>query len=133
MKCSKTASDLVELAAGFEPSRTFLTALELGVFTSLGQRERTSTELARALRSDAWATDRLLNALCALGLLRKRRGRFANGPLAAARLVEGRPGFMRGLLHQLEAWGHWSFNLARERATPRGSTPASPARDRARA
>ncbi len=92
----------------FQQSRVVLTACELDLFTVLGDRERSSGEVAAAIGTDPRATDRLMNALAAMGLLVKRDGRFRNGPFAAAHLVRGRSGYAAGLLHSVHLWTTWS-------------------------
>ncbi len=101
------ADDLQRVARGFQASRILLTAYELGVFGALGDGRRTSAEVARALGTDARATDRLLNALVALGMAEKDEGRFANGPAAARYLVPGKPEYMSGLMHAVHLWETW--------------------------
>ncbi len=99
---------LFELATAFQRSRALLTAFELDLFTVLNEQALTSAEVASAIDADPRATDRLMNALVALGLLEKEEGRFANGPLAARHLVRGTPGFMAGLGHTVNLWQSWS-------------------------
>ncbi len=72
----------MDMARGFMSSRILLTAYELELFTALDDGSATSTEVARALGTDDRATDRLMNALCAIGLLQKEDDRFSNMPLA---------------------------------------------------
>jgi predicted O-methyltransferase YrrM len=100
--------DIQMLARAFFRSRILLTAYELGVFTALGEGGKTSAEAAAALGTDARATDRLMNALAVLGLLRKEDGRFANGEAAARYLVRGEPEYMAGLGHAVNLWDSWS-------------------------
>ena len=99
---------ILEMASGFQRSRVLLTACELGLFTALEEGARSSAEVARALGADGRATDRLMNALCALGLLEKRGDRFANTPLAARFLVQGKPDYLANLLHTAHLWQTWS-------------------------
>ncbi|MFB3852344.1 MAG: methyltransferase [Vicinamibacterales bacterium] len=99
---------ILDLAMAFQRSRPLLTACELDVFTVLSDEWRTAEEIAAAVDADARATDRLLNALVALGLIYKANGRFANTPLAARFLVRGRPDFMAGLQHTSNMWDRWS-------------------------
>src|SRR5512135_2937106 len=99
---------IMELATAFQRSRVLLTAWELDLFTVLAEESRTSAEVASAIGTDARATDRLMNALCGLGLLEKRAGRFANTPLASRFLVKGRPEFAAGLGHTNHLWATWS-------------------------
>ncbi len=115
MSVDKTMSDegvaarsILEMANGFQRSRVLLTAYELGLFTVINDEWKTSAEVAAAIESDARATDRLMNALTALGLLDKRDGRFTNSPAAARFLVKGRPEYMAGLAHTAHLWQTWS-------------------------
>ena len=72
---STDPDELFELSRRFMASRVLLSGFELGVFTALGRGPRTSAQVAAAVKADARATDRLLDALVVLGLLRKRGGR----------------------------------------------------------
>jgi SAM-dependent methyltransferase len=99
---------ILEMASAFQGSRALLTACELDLFTVLGEARRASPEVARALGTDERATDRLMNALCALGLLQKSEGRFSNAPPAARFLVRGGPDFLANLGHIAHLWDTWS-------------------------
>ena len=99
---------VLEMAAAFQRSRVLLTAYELDLFTILGEESRSSTEIAQVLGTDERATDRLMNALCALDLLGKRDGRFSNAPIVSRLLVRGKPEFMAGLMHMVHLWETWS-------------------------
>ena len=98
---------LMELASRFMESRVFLTACELGLFETLGEEERPSADVAKAIGLDGRGTDRLMNALASLGLLEKSNGLFRNSPLALTYLVK-EPGFASGLIHWLHLWQGWS-------------------------
>lgn len=108
MKPALSPKPLMELATAFQRSRPLLTAFDLGLFTALNSESRTSEETAAALDTEPRATERLMNALVALGLLEKRDGRFSNGSLAEAYLVKGRPEYMGGLGHTNHLWDTWS-------------------------
>ena len=99
---------ILEMANAFQRSRVLLTAYEIGLFTVVNDEWKTSEEVAEALESEPRATDRLMNALTALGLLEKRDGHFTNSPVAAAYLVKGRPDYMAGLAHTAHLWQTWS-------------------------
>jgi predicted O-methyltransferase YrrM len=102
------ADDIHGLARAFFHSRILLTAYELGVFTALGDGQKTSAEVASALATDPRATDRLMNALAVLGLLQKEGGKFANSAAAGRYLVAGKPEYMAGLGHTVNLWDSWS-------------------------
>jgi SAM-dependent methyltransferase len=99
--------DIRDLAAAFQKSRVLLSAFELGLFSLLGDAALTSAEVARLAGTDPRATDRLLNALAALGLVRKGQGLFRNTPAAAEFLVRGRPGFLAELGHTSNVYASW--------------------------
>ena len=106
----ETPEYLFEMAWAFRRSRVVLTAFELGVFGAVAAvgGPAQSGEVARSCGADPRAIDRLLNALCALGLMEKRDGRFVNTPFGEKFLVPGRPGYMSGLGHQVNLWESWS-------------------------
>ena len=103
-----TPTALRDLAMGFQPSRILLTAVELRLFGLIGDGGLTSAELAGRVATDPRATDRLLNALCALRLLVKRDGRFWNTPDGRRYLDDGSPEFAAGLGHTAGMWHTWS-------------------------
>lgn len=105
---SLSPQGIMEMATAFMRSRVLLTAYELDLFTVLGDGTKSSGEVAGALGTDERATDRLMNALCRMGLLEKREGRFSNTHLASRILVKGKPDFMAGLMHMAHLWETWS-------------------------
>lgn len=99
---------LMELALSFQKSRIFLTAYELGIFTVIGKKGKSSSQVADELSSAKRHTDRLLNALCALGLLKKTGERFSNTSLSLKYLVNSSPDFLKGIAHNVKMWDSWS-------------------------
>lgn len=97
-----------ELSRAFQASRILLTAYELGIFSAVGEKQKTSAEVAVAIKADQRATDRLLNALCALELLAKSGDAYSNLPAAAKYLIEGKPDYLAGLMHTVHLWDSWS-------------------------
>lgn len=98
-----------EMARGFQPSRIVLTAAELGIFGQLRDGSKTSAEVASAIGTDPRATDRLMNALDALGLLVKQGDMFVNTDDAQEYLVPGKPEYAGGaLMHANNMWDSWS-------------------------
>ena len=107
-KDTLSARSIMDMVFAFQRSRVLLTAYELGLFTVLGDESKSSIEVAKALGTGDRATDRLMNALCAIGLLEKKRGRFSSSPLASRFLVKDSPDFMAGLMHSVHLWDTWS-------------------------
>jgi predicted O-methyltransferase YrrM len=100
--------ELNERIRAFQESRVILTALELDLFTAIGEGAG-APEVAAALCAGQRATEMLLNALAALGLLVKREGVFYNSPEAARHFAAGSPDNARpALLHTAHLWQTWS-------------------------
>jgi len=103
--------ELMGMIRGYQESRILLTAIELDVFTAVERRagQATATGVAAELQTDARATEKLLNALVALGLLTKQANAFANAPAARRFFVAGTPDDARmALRHNLSLWATWS-------------------------
>ena len=105
----KSPEDIRELANSFRVSRVLLSAFELKIFTVLYKYMMTSEEVSKKIDADSRATNRLMNALCGMGLLKKVKGKFYNTDLASKYLVEGKPGFMGNLYHTNHLWNTWSY------------------------
>jgi len=100
--------EIRSLVNSFQQSRILLTAVELDLFTVLDKRILSSKEVASKINADERAVDRLMNALVALGFLRKVHGKFYNCEIASQYLVKEKPDFMGGLYHSLGLWNSWS-------------------------
>ena len=100
--------DLNQTLRAFMESRALLTALELDVFTAVGSGA-TADGVARKISTHARATEMLLNALAAMGMLAKRQGVFATRPDAARFFAAGSKDNARpGLIHTANIWHRWS-------------------------
>lgn len=102
-----TDTDIQDIASGFRPARILLSAFELGVFTALGAGPRASADVAIDLGLDPRITDRLMNALTAIGLMRKHGELFKNTPAALKYLVKGSDSYMAALGHTSETYHSW--------------------------
>lgn len=106
---AESISRMWELARGFQPARVLLSGVELGIFDALAEGPQTSEQVACSIGTDPRATDRLMNALCALELLSKEAGQFSNAPDSAELLVRGRPGSLaEAMMHTVHLWDTWS-------------------------
>jgi 3-hydroxy-5-methyl-1-naphthoate 3-O-methyltransferase len=99
---------LDQMIRSYWPSRCLLTALELDIFTAVGEganAEQIGTEVDANARSIAM----LLNALVSLGLLTKAGNIYKNTPESARYFVQGSKDNHRdGLLHIANIWHSWS-------------------------
>ena len=100
--------DLNERMRAFQESRVILTALELDVFTAVGEGG-SAAEVAGRLGASPRSTEMLLNALASLHLLVKQAGVFHNSPSAARYFAAGsRDNAQPALLHTAHLWQRWS-------------------------
>ena len=102
MSGPRSLSDLLSSTRAFQESRALLTALELDLFTAVGDGA-TGPEAAARIGADARAAGMLLDALTALGALEKRDGRYRCTGESRA-LGPARP----GLMHTVHLWETWS-------------------------
>lgn len=100
--------EIMQMANAFRVSRVLLTAYKLDLFTALDKGEKTSGETASILNTAPRATDRLMNALTALGLLEKKDNKFTNTSVTSQFLVKGKSTYMGGLGHTVNLWDTWS-------------------------
>jgi 2-polyprenyl-3-methyl-5-hydroxy-6-metoxy-1,4-benzoquinol methylase len=119
-----TYADLMRLANGYAESKTLLIAAELGLFTALGNKARSVSELARACRTTGEGMRLLLNALVGLKLLSLRNGVYRNQPLARTFLHERSPEAVTNLLWLLTH--HWSDWTEMSRVIRRGRAGWAP-------
>ncbi|HXY49955.1 MAG TPA: methyltransferase [Terriglobales bacterium] len=99
---------LDQMIRGYMPSRCLLTALELDVFTAVGDGAN-AEQVGTRIHADARAAGRLLNALVALGLLAKSEDHYRNTPESARFFVQGsKDNHRNGLLHLANIWHRWS-------------------------
>jgi (2Fe-2S) ferredoxin/SAM-dependent methyltransferase len=100
---------LRRLADSFRASRAFLTAVELDLFSTLGEGAR-AAEVAERMGADPRSTETLLSGLTSLGLLRRDSdGRFTNSEDTGRYLVKGRPDDARAaIMHRVHMWDRWS-------------------------
>ena len=100
--------DLNDRIRAFQQSRVILTALELDLFTAIGEGGA-AADIAARIHADPRATEMLLHALASLQLVAKRDGVFHNSPAAARYFTAGAPHNARpGLLHTAGLWKNWS-------------------------
>jgi (2Fe-2S) ferredoxin/ubiquinone/menaquinone biosynthesis C-methylase UbiE len=100
---------LRRLAGDFQASRAFLSAVELDMFTAVGDGA-TAHGISERMGADPRATEMLLNALVATGLLRKQDDdTYINAPDTNRFLRRGLPDDSRAaLMNRVNMWDAWS-------------------------
>jgi SAM-dependent methyltransferase len=90
------------------PSRCVLSALELDIFTAVGEGA-TDEQVGASIHANARAAGMLLNALVSLGLLAKSGDTYKNTPESARYFVQSsKDNHRNGLLHTANIWHRWS-------------------------
>ena len=99
---------LDQMIRNFQPSRCILTALELDLFTAVGETA-SAEQIGSKIHANTRAVSMLLNALVSLGLLSKSGDQYKNTPESARFFVQGAKDNQRnGLLHAANIWHRWS-------------------------
>lgn len=99
--------DLAGMIQGFRDSRIILTAVELDLFTTVGEGA-SAKAVAAKIGTDERATGLLMNALVSLGLLIKTGDNYKNSANASKYFVEGAPHDSRASLgHTINLWQRW--------------------------
>lgn len=99
---------LRQLSGGFRASRVIFTANNYEIFDKL-KTATTAVALSRKLKTDPRATEILLDAVTALGLLRKKASTYCNTPLASTFLVRSSPWYQGDMIrHSDHLWKNWS-------------------------
>jgi len=103
-----TPRELREIVYNFRESRIILTALELELFTAVGDGSKTSADVSKIISSNVRATDRLMNVLCNMNLLEKENEKFSNTEFSYRYLVKNSPDYISNLMHASNLWDSWS-------------------------
>ena len=110
----------MEVGMAFWPAKVLLSAIELGLFTTLGAKAMTGSELQGALGLHSRANPDFFDTLVALHFLERDGdgpgGRYRNTAETAAFLDRGSPQFMGGFLEMANArlyhyWGDLTDGL----------------------
>lgn len=105
---AKQLQEFTRLWGGFRASRVVLTANNFAVFEHL-RKPATAKEVAKIVGLDPRATEILLDALTALGLLKKTGSTYRNTEMAKNFLVKGSPLYHGSMLRHADSlWKSWS-------------------------
>ena len=90
-------------------AQALVAGVELDVFTHINSGKRTAKDVARAAKSNARATEHLLDALTGLGYLSKKNGNYKLEPVADNFLVKGKPAYMGAFAYETRlTWNGWA-------------------------
>ena len=99
---------IMEDLTGAWRARTLVAAVELDVFSQIAAGKRTVKEIAEAAGASPRGMASLLDALTAIGYLRKAGSRYSLQPVSAAFLVPGGKDYVGAMAHALSlTWDTW--------------------------
>jgi SAM-dependent methyltransferase len=104
-----TPDAIIELGLGFMSSKVLLSAIELGLFTTLSSGSLDAETIRARLGLHPRALRDFLDALVALGMIEKSDDGYANTPATGLFLDRSRPGYVGGFLEMANArlYGFW--------------------------
>ena len=107
---------ILQLGLAFWGSKALLTAVELGLFTTLAQGPLTSKALAADLGLQPRGTTDWLDALVSLGMLNRVGDQYDNTPATGLFLDRAKPTYLGGMLEMANArlyrfWGSLTEGL----------------------
>jgi precorrin-6B methylase 2 len=105
-----TPARIVELGLGFWASKTLLSAVELGVFSTLASAPADLPTLRKKLGLHQRSARDFLDALVALKMLERNNGIYRNTPDADFFLDRAKPSYIGGLLEMcsVRLYGFWA-------------------------
>ena len=100
--------DLTQTIRGFQESRVILTAIELDLFSAIGDGA-TAADMAKKVKADSRGAGKLLDALVAVELLTKDNEKYHNTPVSKRYLMTDSPDSSRmAIMHTANLWKRWS-------------------------
>lgn len=91
MKAICPPQHIFQILNGRWATQVLQAGVELEVFTKMGSGAHDVAQVTKAIGADEHATEVLLNALCALGFLNKKDGKYELNELSQSYLVKGSP------------------------------------------
>jgi SAM-dependent methyltransferase len=105
---AKHAQEFARVSGGFRAARVVLTANNLRVFEHVGKGV-SAPDLAKELTADPRALEILLDAVAALGLLKKSGTTYRLTPAARRFLLPDSPWYQGDMLRHMDTlWNNWS-------------------------
>jgi hypothetical protein len=110
MKKQPTPDHLLQLGLGFWGSKTFLSAVELGLFTELAKGPKTADAIRELYQLHSRSYLDFLDALVALGVLDRKGDKYRNTPAADLFLDRSKPSYLGGILEManVRLYGFWN-------------------------
>src|SRR5215510_12533355 len=98
-----TPDAIMQLGFGYWGSKTLLSAVELGLFTELAKGPLALEDVGARLHLHERSVRDFLDALVALGMLQRERGKYANTPATDLYLDRTKPTYLGGMMEMMSA------------------------------
>lgn len=116
---------ILEVSGGYWQACALHAGVKLGIFSLLSRDRLPEGEVAARSGADRRGTGMLLHALCAMGLLDRGEGGFANTAAASAYLDQASEQYLGHILlhhhHLMESWSHLDRAVRTGRPLPEPS------------
>lgn len=99
-------NELWDTLTGFRKARILHTALIWRFFNYVGEGA-TTEEIAHQAKTNQRGTERVLNALVGMGILKKFGEKYTHTELSETHLVENGNSSFAGVLHSVQSWESW--------------------------
>ena len=101
---------IMQVGFGFWASKTFLSAVEMQVFTELAKHPEPLAELSSRLGLHPRSARDFFDALVALDFLQRNHGVYSNTPETDFFLDKRKPSYIGGILEMANQrlYGHWN-------------------------
>jgi hypothetical protein len=101
---------IMQVGLGFWASKALLSAIEIGIFTTLAKGGSTADQLGEELQLHPRSRHDFLDTLVALGFLQRENGIYSNTPETGLFLDRNKPSYVGGILEMANgrlysAWG----------------------------
>jgi SAM-dependent methyltransferase len=111
-----TPGDILQLSGKYWETCALHAGVKTGVFTHIGDEAVTAEEAASQMDGASIdGTERLLNALTAMGLLQKRNGRYTCLPSVREMLSQKSPAYLGHIImhhhHLMESWARLDLSV----------------------
>lgn len=114
-----TPDPILQLGLAFWGSKALLSAVELGLFTTLARGPHTSKALAAELGLQHRGTTDWLDALVSLGMIERTGEEYANNAAGDLFLDRAKPSYLGGILEMANARLYPFWGLAHRSVTDR--------------
>lgn len=106
---------LLETSGSYWATCALHTGVKLELFTVIGRGKMDADTVAKRIGGNAYGVETLLNALCAINLLRKEQGLYANTDFSMKYLVKESPDYTGFIImhhhHLMDSWSRMSESV----------------------